>query len=160
MKDQRGFSLIELLVVISIIGLLSSIILASLTVARNRGADAAIKSNLANARSEAEIFWNNNNTYEVDASNRVCALTGTNVIGDSVQAAESVYDGLAGGVSYVDTTASTWSNAQCHESSSAWVAWVPLRASTSGSPRGFCVDSTGVAKESTSVLAASAYACP
>jgi len=60
----RGFTLIELLVVIAIIGILSSVVLASLNSARNKGADAAIKSDLAGARAQAELYYSeNNNTY-------------------------------------------------------------------------------------------------
>ena len=56
MKKNKGFTLIELLVVIAIIGILASVVLASLSSARNKGADAAIKSNLANMRAQAEIY--------------------------------------------------------------------------------------------------------
>jgi type IV pilus assembly protein PilA len=56
---NRGFTLIELLVVIAIIGILSSVVLASLNTARGKGADAAIKANLANARAQAELFYDN-----------------------------------------------------------------------------------------------------
>ena len=81
-NSKKGFTLIELLVVIAIIGILSSVVLASLNSARNKGNDAAVKSNLANQRAEAEIFYDTGTTYE-----GVCATTGSNVIGDGVTAA-------------------------------------------------------------------------
>jgi prepilin-type N-terminal cleavage/methylation domain-containing protein len=59
-NTKRGFTLMELLVVIAIIGILASVVLASLNSARNKGADAAIKSNLNNARSQAELYYDNN----------------------------------------------------------------------------------------------------
>ncbi len=56
-KLQGGFTLIELLVVIAIIGILASVVLASLNTARNKGADAKIKSELSNMRAQAEIVY-------------------------------------------------------------------------------------------------------
>ncbi len=132
--NKKGFTLIELLVVIAIIGILSSVVLASLNTARAKGADAAIKSNLANARAEAEIFYDSAtpSTYS-----GVCALTGNNVIGDSVTAA-----GSAGGASYaVSNTANvTATVAVCHDAAGGWAAAAPLKAGGA-----WCVDSTGVA---------------
>lgn len=86
---QRGFTLIELLVVIAIIGILASVVLASLNSARDKGTDAANKSNLNNMRAQAELVYDNNNrSYAtvcsdpniqaaVTAAGAVCADTAT-----------------------------------------------------------------------------------
>ncbi|MEI6345767.1 MAG: prepilin-type N-terminal cleavage/methylation domain-containing protein [bacterium] len=80
MKNSRGFTLIELLVVIAIIGILSSVVLASLSSARNKGKDAAVKSGLSSLRTQMEIDSNGANygaaaTYATAAgTNAACAV--------------------------------------------------------------------------------------
>jgi prepilin-type N-terminal cleavage/methylation domain-containing protein len=142
---RRGFTLIELLVVIAIIGILSSVVLASLNSARNKGADAAVKSNLANARAEAEIFYDSTgNTYT-----GVCASTGANTIGDNTDAASQAGSG---------NTTSDVCNVGGTPTGSAWAASAPLKTGTAGNA--YCVDSTGAARTISASLGTGVAVCP
>ncbi len=158
----RGFTLIELLVVIAIIGILSSVVLASLNTARNKGADAAIKSNLGNARAQAEIFYDaNGNTYDAgsaatDVCNTAASVSGIKGIFPSGAAAQ-----LAWGAGTLGTDAATTGIlGACNSSATAWAMAVPVKASTVAVPSLYCVDSTGAAKVIPSNLAAATVVCP
>lgn len=59
----RGFTLIELLVVIAIIGLLASIVLASLTSARTKAKDASRVATLTNIQLALEEYYSDHNAY-------------------------------------------------------------------------------------------------
>jgi type IV pilus assembly protein PilA len=81
-NTQKGFTLIELLVVIAIIGILSSIVIASLNSARTKGKDAAIKGQLKQLQTQAEVFYDNNGgkyatTTVVGATSCTTASSGT-----------------------------------------------------------------------------------
>ena len=154
---NKGFTLIELLVVIAIIGILASVVLASLNSARNKGADAAIKASLTNARAQAELFYDTGATYA-----GVCAASGANVIGPMVLNAAQKLSGTQ--TVGDDTQAFVYSSsggtgaAVCHDAAGGWAAIVSLKGPATANS-GWCVDSTGAAKEATS-LAASAVVCP
>lgn len=62
-KKKEGFTLIELLVVVAIIGILASVVLASLNTARTKGRIAAIKSNVLEFRTIMELEYNDNFSY-------------------------------------------------------------------------------------------------
>ena len=131
--NKRGFTLIELLVVIAIIGILSSVVLASLNSARAKGADASIKSSLANMRAQAELY------YDGTGANKYGA--GVSTANDGVCASS---DGILNMLNSVKNMVTTATDVKCYASSTAWAVSAPLK--TTGT---WCVDSTGKSGTST-----------
>jgi prepilin-type N-terminal cleavage/methylation domain-containing protein len=77
MKTYKGFTLIELLVVIAIIGILSSVVLASLALARLKAGDASIKSNLRTIQLQMEQVYDTNYTTTKYGAQTTATLFGT-----------------------------------------------------------------------------------
>jgi prepilin-type N-terminal cleavage/methylation domain-containing protein len=152
---NKGFTLIELLVVIAIIGILASVILASLNTARAKGADAAVKADLSNARAQAEIYYDNQNP---NGYTGVCTATTANSGIVSMIADAALKAGTTVGAPSAAQTAygSSTGAAVCKDASTTWVASVQEKSVS----KFFCVDSTGTAKEVVTALGASATACP
>jgi prepilin-type N-terminal cleavage/methylation domain-containing protein len=144
MKKNQGFTLIELLVVIAIIGILASVVLASLNSARDKGKDASIKASLSSARAQAELYYagDGSNTYGT------AGTTGDGNVCDDA----NVVDLLASATDNGGTTT-------CYVgvSGASYVMYSTLNDpvdSDSDSPEdltdeAFCIDSTGYAGEST-----------
>ena len=63
MNDKKGFTMIELLLVVAIMGLLIAIILVSLSSIRDSAKDTRILSSLEQLRSVAQDFHTKNLTY-------------------------------------------------------------------------------------------------
>ncbi len=77
----RGFTILELLVVVAIIALLSAVVLALSSNARKKGQDGAIKSEMVSLRSQAELYAadNNNSFNNLFTSNNTWASGDTKV---------------------------------------------------------------------------------
>ncbi len=146
-KLQSGFTLIELLVVIAIIGILASVVLASLNTARNKGIDAAIKASLANSRAQAELFYDNHtNSYA-----NVCQSTAVDDIGEMVLSAAQKIGNTSingNGTAFAYSASGGIGSAVCHDTATGWAAIVSLKNPTTASS-GWCVDSTGISREAT-----------
>ena len=66
-KKSRGFTLIELLVVIAIIGVLASVVLASLNTARTKARDARRVSEIREIQKALELAYDEDGAYPISA---------------------------------------------------------------------------------------------
>jgi prepilin-type N-terminal cleavage/methylation domain-containing protein len=156
--NTRGFTLIELLVVIAIIGILASVVLASLNTARDKGSNAALKGAMAQIRSQAEIFYDGAGlrTYTGMCADGVITQILANAQSNSV---------LATGVPIVAIgTAQSTNQVTCHVNTSApagraYAVSAPLKADEGAALSYYCVDSTGAARLTDTVLAVNATVC-
>ena len=129
---KKGFTLIELLVVIAIIGILASIVLASLNTARDRGRDASIRASMSQIRAQAEIFYDSQATPTYVG---MCASADVDRLLDAAEA-----NGGTG--------------RSCNETATAWAAEIV--------PNGggfYCVDSRGASGNET-VTKGAGTVCP
>jgi prepilin-type N-terminal cleavage/methylation domain-containing protein len=151
---QQGFTFIELLVVIAIIGILASIILASLATARSKGVDATVKSDLSGIASQMEIFNQSGSAGYHGGCSAVGNATPpgalTMLTGAAAQTGATIQENAAGAYNLVT----------CNDAQGQWAAQAPLHDSVSGSPDFFCVDSNGKATTTkTAFASASTYQC-
>ena len=142
MNTSKGFTIIELLVVVAIIAVLTGIVLVNVTSYINKGKDAAIQGNLSSLTTNAAAYFDANGNYTA-----FCAdATATNPLA----AADKAYDGNSTADEVTD----------CNGAATAWAACSQLKVSDSY----FCTDSTGAKKtigtRTTCVTAWAATVCP
>ncbi len=131
MNKSRGFTIIELIVVIAIIAVLAAIVLVNVTAYINKGKDASIKGNMSTIATTAAVFYEGASDYTGLAAN----LTVANAVAAITSANEAPTLTVAGN-----------GTAYCIES--------PLHEGTN-----WCVDSTGYVGAGTGLCIAGGSAC-
>ncbi len=146
MQKQKGFTIIELIVVIAIIAVLAAIVLVNVTGFINKGKDAAIKGNLSSLMTDAAVVFEKNAAYNTDATNSVCGASGPWA---------AIKNAMIGAGSNSNLM-------NCGNNGTQWCACAQL-VNTVGNY--FCVDYTGTKKETTAAncaatTCASSFVCP
>lgn len=158
-KSKKGFTLLELLIVITIIGIIAAVVMVSMSQSKAKGADAGVKNNIVNARSQAEVYFTNNNRSYLG----MCNDTSLGIF-KMMQAAARAQN-ITPRAAYALADAGAWNAETCHDSDGAYAAWVPLQvtsfgASRSGTPVGVCIDSRNTTKIINADLGTGVTQCP
>jgi len=158
MNKQKGFTIIELIVVIAIIAVLAVIVLSNVTSYIAKGRDAAAKGNLGTLLTNGAMFYDEKTTFTnfppAGAAGAITTIAaGTACGGDpSFNAPCSALTGAAGTGYAVNYTCGAASSAGAILCSAAkveyWCVSITLKDGKT-----YCVDSTGEKKTNSTCIA-------
>lgn len=148
-SPRKGFTLIELMVIVAIMAIVTAIIVTVVGGARNSGADGGIKANLNAVRSQAELFYlSNGNKYALingiynPPFCQNVAQSDTN--GYMMIRDKKIYAAIKEAIRLTGATNSAVTPvARCPNSKTHWAVAVRLKSSASKS---WCIDSSGASR--------------
>jgi len=138
-RQSRFFTIIELLVVVSIISTIASIGMTNLNAARSKAADSHLKESLSSMRNQAQLYYTTNGTYGIQATSTGLSFCSNGVFSDPKiqQILTSAQSDSIGPVT-------------CAASGDAYALSVPLKSDTSKS---WAINSLGYSGAITGTIA-------
>jgi prepilin-type N-terminal cleavage/methylation domain-containing protein len=157
-KSTTGFTFVELLVAIAIVGVLSAVVLANVRSAKLSASDKAIVASLQNLQVQAEYYYDNDGAKSYCLGGSANCLVGTNICTRNLFANSLIQS------AYSAAQDSGWggSSARCYSKSDAYAIAVSLKSGTGPIADGtaWCVDSTRVSRLLTKRSNLTSYSCP
>ena len=101
-RGQRGFTLIELMIVIAIIGILAAIAIPQFTAYKKRGYNASAKSDLKNIYTSAQAYFSDHPTGTVAATSDLAPFGYQSGVGITI----AIQNGTATGIAMTSTHSS------------------------------------------------------
>ena len=146
-NKQKGFSMVELLIVITIIGVLSTIVLSSLSSSRAKAYDTKTKQQLSRFRTAAEIYFTNQTPTNYGPATPICTagiFSETSEVNGNPHA-------------YIDPlNLPNGTQVVCGSVDSAYA----VKATLYSGSEYWCVDSTGASRMTVGPIGASVTVCP